>query len=88
MLLKQFSANWCQPCTILSNALRDVDEPLIKNREKVDITTDYGMEQAKKYGVRSIPTLIIVDSEGYESRRLTGSVSKERVIDFVSSVTV
>lgn len=55
----KFSASWCGPCKMLSKVLEDVktDIPF----ENVDI--DENQDLAKKYGVRGVPTMIMLEGD-------------------------
>lgn len=52
-----FSATWCGPCKSLSPIMNEVSSQVAV--EKIDVDLDY--ERAQQYGVRNIPTVILVD---------------------------
>ena len=58
--LKLFTAPWCQPCKQAKVMLGEGG--LIESVSIVDIDED--PEIAKKYGIRSIPTLLVFDENG------------------------
>ena len=62
----KFSATWCGPCKVLANTLKDVDG--ITN---IDIEKD--QETARKYGIRSVPTMVFL-KDGVEVHRQSGSM--------------
>lgn len=79
MKLLKFQADWCRPCSQLTKTMEEI---------KISIPIEYvniesQIDQAKVFGVRSIPTMILVDDTGAEVRRCTGSISKEQVIEFL-----
>jgi len=75
----KFSAAWCQPCKMLAKTLEGVDLPhYVKH---IDI--DFDPELASKYRVQSVPTMILVDSEGVEVSRLVGMKSKADIEGWV-----
>ena len=39
---------------------------------------------AIKYQVRSIPTLLLVEDNGMELRRLNGNATKQKVVEFLA----
>jgi thioredoxin-related protein len=49
--------------------------------ESVDIDSDN--TTAIKYGVRSVPTLILVDDSGVEIKRHSGSMIKDDLLKFL-----
>lgn len=62
----KFSASWCGPCRVLAQTLKDVEG--ITN---IDIDKD--METARKYGIRSVPTMVFL-KDGKEVHRQTGNM--------------
>jgi len=50
------------------------------NYQKIDV--DNNQELSIKYGVRNIPTLVLVDGSGSELNRSTGVMQKQQIIDF------
>jgi len=73
-----FSAAWCGPCKTLGPIMDSVSGEV--NWEKIDV--DSNSELSVKYGVRNIPTLILIDSNGIELNRSTGVIQKQQIIDF------
>ena len=69
MKIKVFTAQWCNPCKNLKQQLEK--ENLVSNIEIIDVEQD--REQAIKYGIRSIPTTVIVDNEGNVVRTISSS---------------
>jgi thioredoxin 1 len=62
----KFSATWCGPCRVLAQTLKDVEG--ITN---IDIDKD--METARKYGIRSVPTMVFL-KDGKEVHRQSGNM--------------
>ena len=62
----RFTASWCQPCKSLARNLEEakIEIPI----EVVDI--DVNENLAMDYGIRSVPTLIMIDGEN--QKRLVG----------------
>ena len=67
-----FSAQWCCPCKGLSPIMNEVSSQI--SVEKIDVDLDY--ERAQKYGVRNIPTVILVDGVT-EVKRFVGVQQKQ-----------
>lgn len=84
MKLLKFSASWCTPCSVLAKTIDSIiDKPaLLANIESVDV--DENPDLPVQYGVRGVPTLIVIDDEGNELRRSTGNLSREKLLDFVT----
>lgn len=83
MKLLKFHATYCAPCKMLNTIIESTDKDLIQV-ENVDIEAQ--REVAMKFGIRSIPTCIIVDSEGNEVRRKVGMMSEQEYVNFVKGV--
>ena len=66
----KFSAAWCGPCRVLSNTLKDVE-----GITQVDIDTN--METARKYGIRSVPTMVFLKDDK-EVHRISGAISLDK----------
>ena len=66
--LLYFSAPWCQPCKTLGPIMDQVS-----HQAKVKkINVDNSPEISSHYGVRSVPTVILVNGLGEEKGRLVG----------------
>lgn len=68
----RFTASWCAPCKMLAQQLEEIDTTL--PIEVIDI--DEKQELAMEYGIRSVPTILILD-ENVEVRRHVGLSTKE-----------
>lgn len=73
--LLAFGASWSVPWRLLSPVLDDLaGDPLAECKvQVVDVDTDPGL--ADHHRVVSVPTFVIVDPTGNETRRVTGAVS-------------
>jgi thioredoxin 1 len=74
-----FSAEWCQPCKTLAPIMEQVASQIPV--QKVNI--DYEPDVITKFGVRNIPTVILVEN-GQEVRRFTGARSYNDIIRFIN----
>jgi len=77
--LYYFSAPWCTPCKALGPTMNRVTDQIPVNK----INIDYEADVVQKYGVRNIPTVILVEN-GQEVRRFTGNKSYNEVINFIN----
>ena len=73
-----YSATWCQPCRMLGPIMESLNGQI--NYEKVDVDTN--TELPIKYGIRNVPTLVLVDENGTELKRIVGVKSKEEILNF------
>lgn len=75
-ILVDFYADWCGPCKMLGTILEEMDFPILK------INVDKFPELARKYGVMSIPTIILFDN-GKEIKKNIGFLSKNELEEFL-----
>lgn len=83
MQLLKFQASWCQPCKMLSKTMEGISHPLIESKQEIDIDED--MSKAQQYGIRGVPTLILVDDDGKEVKRQTGYISETQILKFLEA---
>lgn len=70
----KFSAAWCGPCRTLKPVFEDVKSGF-SNVVFEDVDVDENFELAGKYGIRSVPT-VIIEKDGVEVERFLGVQSK------------
>ena len=80
-VLLDFWAAWCSPCKMVSPL---VDEIALENADiKVGkINVDEQPELAAKFGVMSIPTLVVMEN-GKEINRSIGAMPKASILKLV-----
>jgi thioredoxin 1 len=61
--LLMFSADWCGPCKSTKAVLKPMLEDELKDIEYQEVNVDTHPEFAKKYGIKSIPTMILFDGD-------------------------
>lgn len=79
LVLVDFFAEWCGPCKMLA--------PILENLENIDVVkidVDECPELAKKYGVMSIPTLIIFKNGEIKSSQV-GFLPQPALEDWINS---
>ena len=79
-VLIDFYADWCGPCRMLAPVLEEISNENIIKIVKVNV--DNHEDIARRYGVMSIPTLILFEN-GNEQKRNTGFIPREAVEDFI-----
>lgn len=78
--LVDFYANWCGPCQMLGAVLEKIENELEVDVLKVN--TDEFQELAIKYGVMSIPTVILMEN-GEEVKKHIGFMKAEEIKEFI-----
>ncbi len=80
--VKKFSAVWCGPCRALAPVINEVKSNF-SNVKFEEYDVDVAYEEATKYGVRSVPT-VIIEKNGVEVERFTGVSSKIAYINAIN----
>ena len=73
-----FSAAWCGPCKTLGPIVESLAGQI--NYQKIDV--DNNQDLSIQYGVRNIPTLILLDETGEVKGRKVGLQTKQDILDF------
>ena len=82
--LVDFWAQWCGPCQMMGPILDQIATDF-KGRARVGkVNVDENPNLAGKFGVMSIPTLILF-VDGQEKERLVGVIPKERLIQLLEN---
>jgi thioredoxin 2 len=71
-VLADFWAPWCGPCRMVAPAVEKIASELAGKLKVVKINTDEQPELGERFGVRSIPTLILFEG-GREKDRVIGA---------------
>ncbi len=82
--LVDFYADWCGPCQRLKPILNNVAERLTGKVTVAKVNIDESMELAKKYNVRSVPTLLVI-KDGKVVNRQTGMKTERQLMEFVEA---
>lgn len=80
-VLIDFYADWCGPCKMLSPIVAEFAREN-ENVKVVKINIDENEEIAVKYGVTSIPTLVVVEN-GETKKISVGLISKSEIEELV-----
>lgn len=62
------SAEWCKNCPVVKANL----DATGLEYSTVDADTEEGIDTVKQYGIRGLPTVLLLDDNGTEIRRLVG----------------
>ena len=81
MKLLKFYAEWCGPCKGLSMVIKGAEDKINIPINEIDI--DAEIMTSVEYGVRSVPTMILVDENGTELKRQVGMLNESQLLDFL-----
>jgi thioredoxin 1 len=79
--IKYFTASWCAPCKMLKPIMMD----MISEGYNIDvIDIDENIEEPGQYGVRSVPTCIVMDGDT-EITRWSGVKQRTEIMQLYNS---
>ncbi|EST06057.1 Thioredoxin domain protein [Kalmanozyma brasiliensis GHG001] len=88
-VLVDFFATWCQPCKLLSPALKKVaSNPQVVGGKEVDLVTidvDQHQDIAQQFKVSAMPTVIAMKN-GKVLDGFVGMLPEKKVIEFVQNL--
>lgn len=58
-----FSATWCGPCKAMSSVVEEASILMNDRINAVKIDVDKSMNEASDYGIRNVPTLLLVKDD-------------------------
>ncbi|MCS7088127.1 MAG: thioredoxin [Thermoflexales bacterium] len=79
LILVDFWAAWCAPCRMIAPVLEQIAAEYPDQIKIAKLDVDSNPATAMKYGVMSIPTLILF-KDGQPVDRLVGYMPKERLL--------
>jgi len=83
-VLVDFWAEWCGPCKMIAPILDELAAEYNGKIKVAKLNIDENQNTAPQYGVRGIPTLILVKNGSVEAQQV-GAVSKSQLAAFIDS---
>ncbi len=83
-VLVDFFAGWCGPCKMLAPTIDELADEYAGKAKVVKVDVDEAPETAQKFGVQSIPTLIVFKN-GEATDKKVGVVSKDDLKEMIDA---
>ena len=83
-VLIDFWAEWCGPCKMIAPLLDEAAGEYADKLQIVKLNVDENPNVAQKFGIRSIPTLMIFKDGAVQAQKL-GAMSKSQLNEFLDS---
>ena len=81
-VLIDFSAEWCQPCRMMPPILKEVKDQLGDKVRIIKIDVDRNPDVARKYGISSVPTLMVFRN-GQALFRQAGVIPARQIVNIL-----
>ncbi|WP_339147102.1 MULTISPECIES: thioredoxin [unclassified Sutcliffiella] len=83
LVLADFWAPWCGPCKMIAPVLEELDQDMGEKVKIVKVDVDENQETAGKFGVMSIPTLLVIKN-GEVVDKAVGYQPKEALAELLN----
>ena len=81
-VLVDFTAEWCGPCRMIAPTIQEVANELQGKVKVGKLNTDDNVNVAGKYGITSIPTLLLFQGGKVKAQKI-GLCSKEDILEMI-----
>ena len=83
-VLLDFWAEWCGPCKMIAPLLNEAADDYSDKLAVVKLNIDENPNTPQKFGIRSIPTLMLFKDGAVHAQKL-GAMSKKQLTEFLDS---
>ena len=83
-VLIDFWAEWCGPCKMIAPILNEAADEYADRMTVAKLNIDENPNSAAKFGIRSIPTLMLFKDGNVHAQKL-GAMSKSQLTEFLET---
>lgn len=83
LVLVDFWAEWCGPCRGLAPKLEEIAAEMGGKVRIVKVNIDENPQTPSKFGIRSIPTMILF-KRGQNVEQLMGNLPKNNIVEMIN----
>lgn len=83
-VIVDFWAEWCGPCRMVAPILDEVSGEMGEKIRIVKLNVDENPQTASKYGIMSIPTLLLF-KDGKIASRQVGAAPKAKLVQWINA---
>ena len=84
-VLVDVGANWCGPCRLIDPIVKELAVEYAGRLKVGKLDFDTSHSSAVRYGIQSLPTLLLFKDGGVVDR-MVGAVPKQRLVDSIEEV--
>ncbi len=83
-VLVDYWAEWCGPCKMIAPILDEIATSYQGKLRIAKVNVDENAQLAQKYGIRSIPTLMLFKDGNVQAQKI-GALSKSQLAAFIET---
>ena len=83
-VLVDYWAEWCGPCKMIAPILDEIAKDYGGKLKIAKVNVDENQQITQKYGIRSIPTLILFKDGNVQAQKV-GAMSKSQLAAFIET---